>query len=285
MNITQIRKSIIVAAASVAVALAAIGSAAASDLKDRVASDGLNVAFYNFKPFTYMDDNNELVGTDIELLKEVIAAMGGKIGNAQAIDWGALIPGVKSGRFDVVAAGMFVTPKRCAAVRFSQPYFGIKNAFTVLKGNPDGISDYESIRDKGLKVGVVSGAAQVGHSKLAGIADENIVQLPDNPAGIAALRAGRINAWSVSSVGARDLVQNVPEQDLDSTPVFEKIGGQSVVSHGAFAFRPDDGDFVDEFDKALVAFVGSPEHVAIMEKHGMSADELPVAKTEELCAG
>ena len=35
----------------------------------------------------------------------------------------------------------------------------------------------------------------------------------------------------------------------------------------------------------LTAFVGSAEHVAIMEKYGMSADELPVAKTEDLCGG
>ncbi|MGR4000381.1 MAG: transporter substrate-binding domain-containing protein [Alphaproteobacteria bacterium] len=265
--------------------LAVPGVARSDELTDRVMDDGIRVAFYNFKPYAYVDESNNLVGTDIELLEAILEELGGKIGASQAVDWGALIPGVKSKRFDVVAAGMFVTPKRCQEVRFSQPYFGIKNSFTILKGNPHNVTDYESVRDQGLKLGVVSGAAQAGHAELAGVPAENVVQLPDNPSGVAALRAGRIHAWAISSLGTKDLVKTVPEQDLEATPVFAKIGGQSVVSHGAFAFRPEDADFVTKLDGVLESFVGSPAHIAIMEKYGLSADELPITRTEDLCAG
>ena len=41
------------------------------------------------------------------------------------------IPGVKAERFDVVAVGMFVTPMRCAAVRFCEPTFGIQQSLVV----------------------------------------------------------------------------------------------------------------------------------------------------------
>ena len=259
--------------------------ASADGLMDQATGDGLRVAFYNFKPYAYVDDTNTLVGTDIELLRTVLEEMGGSIGEAQAVDWGALIPGVKTGRFDVVAAGMFVTPKRCAEVRFSQPYFGIKQALAVMKGNPKGVQNYDSVRDMGLKIGVVSGAAQFGYAQAAGIDEANILQLPDNPAGIAALRAGRIDAWAVSAPGVREIVKGVPEGDIESSPVFASIGDTRAVSHGAFAFRPEDGDFVDAFNEVLVPFVGSPDHVAIMEKYGMSADELPVERTENLCGG
>ena len=259
--------------------------ARAAGLMDQAMGDGLRVAFYNFKPYAYVDDSNTLVGTDIELLRTVLEQMGGKIGEAQAVDWGALIPGVKTGRFDVVAAGMFVTPKRCAEVRFSQPYFGIKQALAVMKGNPKGVQNYDSVRDMGLTIGVISGAAQFGYAQTAGIDEANIMQLPDNPAGIAALRAGRIDAWAVSAPGVREIVKGVPEGDIESSPVFASIGDTAAVSHGAFAFRPEDGDFVDAFNEALVPFVGSAEHVAIMEKYDMSADELPVERTENLCGG
>ena len=272
------------AAALVAAALAP-PPASADSLMERATGDGLRVAFYNFKPYAFVNDANELVGTDIELLERVLAEMGGSIAEAQAVDWGALIPGVKTGRFDVVAAGMFVTPKRCAEVRFSQPYFGIKQAIAVMQGNPKGIQNYDSIRDMDLKVGVVSGAAQFGYATAAGIDEANIVQLPDNPAGIAALRAGRIDGWAVSAPGVREIVKGVPEGDIESTPVFAHIGDTRAVSHGAFAFRPEDGGFVDAFDEVLVSFVGSDDHVAIMVKYGMSADELPVDRTEDLCGG
>lgn len=270
-------------AAMLAVPTLTLSGPARADLMDMAMDDGLRVAFYNFKPYAYVDDNNELVGTDIELLARVLDSMGGKIGDSQAVDWGALIPGIMAKRFDVVAAGMFVTPKRCAAVRFSQPYFGIKQAIAVPEGNPKGIMNYDSVRDMGLRIGVISGAAQHGYARAAGIPEANIIQLPDNAAGIAAIRAGRIDGWAVSAPGVREIVMGVPEGDIESSPVFAEVAGQAAVSHGAFAFRPGDAAFVDEFDKALTAFVGSAEHVAIMEKHGMTADELPVSTTEELC--
>ena len=271
---------------SAASALGTGGSAPAfaDDLMAAAKGDGLRVAFYNFKPYAYVDGNNALTGTDVETLNAVLAKLGGKVADAKATDWGALIPGLKAKRFDVVAAGMFVTPKRCAAVRFSEPTFGIKQALAVMKGNPKGIASYETIRDKGLKVGAVSGAAQVGYAKNAGIAEGSISQLPDNPTGIAALRAGRIDAWAVSAPGVRQIIAGVPEGDIDSTPVFDKIGGKLAVSHGAFAFRPEDAAFVDAFNTELKAFIGTPEHIAILEKHGMTRDELPIMKTAELCA-
>ncbi|MCY4541058.1 MAG: ectoine/hydroxyectoine ABC transporter substrate-binding protein EhuB [Rhodobacteraceae bacterium] len=269
------------------VAVGLSGAALSQDLMSKAMDKGINVAFYNFKPYTYMDENNNLVGTDIELLKVVLEGIGGNIDNAQAVDWGALIPGVQAGRFDVVAAGMFVNPDRCAQVRFSQPYFGIKQALVVLKGNPHGLSNFESVRDKGVKIGVISGAAQHKFSTRAGVSEDNILQLPDNPAGIAALRAGRIDAWAVSAPGVRDIVAGVPEGDLEAGPAFAEVAGEPAVSHGAFAFRKEDAAFVDEFDKHLTAVVGTPEHIAIMEKYGMTQDELPVAgtTTEMLCAG
>lgn len=267
-----------------AVGLIGLGTGPAqADLMEAAKGDGLRVAFYNFKPYAFVDENDALVGTDIELLAHILGEMGGKIGASQAVEWGALIPGVKSNRFDLVAAGMFVTPKRCAAVRFSEPYFGIRQALAVMKGNPHGLSDYESARDKGLKIGVIAGAAQLGYAQTAGLAEENIVQLPDNPAGIAALRAGRIAAWAVSAPGVREIVAGVPEGDIESTTPFAEVAGVPAVSHGAFAFRPEDGEFVDALNEYLVEFVGSAEHIAIMEKYGMTADELPVLKTADLC--
>jgi polar amino acid transport system substrate-binding protein len=264
-------------------AAAMAAPATAESLSERGKEDGLRVAFYNFKPYAYINDEGKLVGEQVDILRRTLAEMGLKVGSETATEWGALIPGLKAGRFDVVAAGMFVTPKRCAEVRFSEPTFGIKQALAVLKKNPAGVSDYESIRDKKLKIGAVSGSAQVGYAQTAGIADANIVQLPDNPTGIAALRAGRINAWAVSAPGVRDIVAGVPEQDLESTPVFDTIAGEPAVSHGAFAFRSEDGGFVDRFDGALAAFIGTPAHIRLMESHGMSADELPVLSTAQLC--
>ncbi|WP_170763260.1 ectoine/hydroxyectoine ABC transporter substrate-binding protein EhuB [Ruegeria lacuscaerulensis] len=277
------RRTLMALTATATLALSA-GASLAEGLMDRAKGDGLRVAFYNFSPYAYKDDSDTLVGTDVETLAAVLDKMGGKIAEANSTEWGALIPGVKADRFDVVAAGMFVTPKRCAEVQFSEPTFGIKQAMLVLEGNPKGVSNYESIAENGLKVGAVAGAAQVGYAQSAGIDDANISQLPDNPTGVAALKAGRIDAWAVSGPGVRQIIASDPG-GVESTPVFAEVAGQPAVSHGAFAFRKDDAEFVAAFNQAMNEFIGSPEHIAIMEKHGMTADELPISTTSELCGG
>lgn len=268
-----------------AAVVAGFPSAHAAGLMDQAKGDGLNVAFYNFKPYAYMDENGVLTGTDVDTLKAVLEKLGGKVADAKAIEWGALIPGVKSGRFDVVAAGMFVTPKRCAEVRFSEPTFGIQQTLIVVKGNPHGVVDYDSIAEMGLTVAVVSGAAQTGYAESSGVPEDKIMQIPDNPTAIAALRADRAQVYALSVPGSREVVRGVPEQDLEMVPAFKIVAGELAMPHGAFAFRKEDGDFVDAFNAELTAFIGSQDHLAIFEKHGMEADELPSQKTAELCEG
>ena len=252
-------------------------------LMDRAKADGLRVAFYNFKPYAYEGDGGTLTGTDVETLRTVLDAMDGSIAEAKSTDWGALIPGVKTDRFDVVAAGMFVTPKRCAEVRFSEPTFGIQQAMVIVKGNPQGITNYESIAEKGLKIGVVSGSAQTDYARSAGIEESNISQLPDNPTGVAALQAGRIDAWAVSAPGVRQIIAGLPDAEIEATPAFAEVAGAPAVSHGAFAFRKEDAAFVDAFNAAMADFIGTDKHIALLEAHGMTADELPISSTAELC--
>lgn len=281
----RIRRSLAAAAMVLAAGLAVPTPAGADDLMARATGDGLRVAFYNFRPYAYEDADGVLTGTDVDTLKAVLERMGGGIASAGAVDWGALIPGVKANRFDVVAAGMFITPARCAEVRFSEPTFGIAQTLIVRKGNPHGISDYESVAEKGVTLAAISGSAQVGYARAAGVPEEGIMQIPDNPTAVAALRADRAQVYALSVPGARNLTQGLPEQDLEMTSTFTMVAGRLATPHGAFAFRPEDSAFVDAFNGILTEFVGSPEHLAIFEKHGMKADELPVSGMAELCAG
>ncbi len=287
MNAKRTRSLGPIAAVAMAVsaALAVSGTASAEALMDRGKTEGINIAFYNFKPYAYVDESGDLVGEQVEILRHVLGEMGMKIASEDATEWGSLIPGVKAERFDVVAAGMFVTPKRCAAVRFSEPTFGIQQSLVVPKGNPNGIVDYDSVAEKGLKIAAVSGSAQVGYAEKSGVKPENILQLPDNPTAVAALRAGRADVYAISAPGVRQLVAGLPEQDMEAVPPFSVVAGEPAVAHGAYAFRKEDADFVDAFDQHLTAFIGTPEHLAIMEKHGLTPDELPQIKTAVLCEG
>src|SRR3546814_12982141 len=112
-------------------------------------------------------------------------------------EFGSLIPGLKAGRFDIIAAGMFITPARCNEVAFSEPSYGIGQAFLVKEGNPDGIADYASIAENDdLKLAVMAGAVEVGYAKSAGVEMGQRVVLPDQSRLVQAVPAGRANAAS-----------------------------------------------------------------------------------------
>jgi polar amino acid transport system substrate-binding protein len=268
-----------------AVLACSVALPAAADLMETAMGDGLKVAFFNFQPYSYENDAGTLTGTDVDTLRSVLEEMGASIDSAQATEWGALIPGLRAGRFDVVAAGMFVTPERCAQVSFSEPIFGIPQSMVVPQGNPNNIASFDDVAEQGLTIAVLSGSAHVGYARDSGIDDANIMQIPDNPTAIAALRAGRADAYALNSPGARNLVAGVPEQDLEMVAPFTEVAGEPRMAHGAFAFRSEDAAFVEAFNALLQERIASGAHLATLEAHGMDASEMPQLSTSQLCDG
>ena len=91
-------------------------------------------------------------------------------------EFGSLIPGLQAGRFDIIAAGMFVNPKRCEQVHSpSRPTASARRSWSP-KGNPKGVADYGSIAaTPDLKLAVMSGAVEAGYANDSGVAEEQIV--------------------------------------------------------------------------------------------------------------
>ncbi|MGH6904748.1 MAG: ectoine/hydroxyectoine ABC transporter substrate-binding protein EhuB, partial [Geminicoccaceae bacterium] len=61
--------------------------------------------------------------------------------------------------------------------------------------------------------------------------------------------------------------------------------GQNVKGHGGFGFRNEDAEFADAFNQELTAFIGTEEHLALVEPFGFGKDELPELTRNELCPG
>jgi len=256
----------------------------AKDLMKQAQSEGLRVAYYNMAPFAYVDNSGNVVGEDVEILRYVLKKMGAKVSSEKATEWGNLIPGLKAGRFDVIAAGMFVNPKRCKEVAFSEPTFGIKQTLIVPKGNPKNLFSYKDILDSNSKFTAVTGTVQVDLAKSIGINEANISEFPDNSTALAALRANRADVFGIDAPSARQIISNLPKKDMEMVQPFSTVGGKTVNPHGAFAFRKEVQDFVNEFNKVLTSFQQTDEYLNIFKAHGMEKDELPKMKTSELCA-
>jgi polar amino acid transport system substrate-binding protein len=268
-----------------AASLAATLAAEAQTTLERAREQGyIRVGFANEAPFGFATPDGKLTGESPEVVRAVLAKIGISEIDGVLTEFGSLIPGLQAGRFDIIAAGMFVNPKRCEQVQFSEPTYGIGQAFLVPAGNPKGLVDYGSIAgDSSLKLAVMSGAVEAGYARDSGVAEDQIVQLPDQASLVAAVKAGRADAAALTALSIADMASK--NEGVESTKPFGEVAGTSVVGHGAVAFRKEDTDLYEAFNAELKKFIGSPEHIALVEPFGFGADYLPTKTTAELCAG
>jgi polar amino acid transport system substrate-binding protein len=217
-------------------------------------------------------------------VKAVLKKIGIEQVDGVLTEFGSLIPGLQAGRFDIVAAGMFITPKRCEQVQFSEPTYGIGQALLVAEGNPKNITDYSSIAENpDLKLAVMAGAVEVGYARDSGIPEGQVVVLPDQSSLVKAVQAGRADAAALTALSIADMAKK--NEGVESTKPFGEVAGKSVVGHGGVAFRKEDKELYEAFNEELKKFIGSDEHIALVEPHGFGKDYLPTKTTAELCAG
>jgi polar amino acid transport system substrate-binding protein len=268
-----------------AMVLAAIRPAQAETTLERARREGyIRVGFANEAPYGYATPDGKLTGESPEVAKAVLAKLGIKQVDGVLTEFGSLIPGLEAGRFDIIAAGMFITPKRCAQVRFSDPSYAIGAALLVKQGNPDHIADYASIAaDKKLKVAVMGGAVEMGYAKESGVALSQLVVLPDQMSLVKAVQTGRADAAGLTALSIADMARK--NEGVQSTAPFDTVAGKSVVGYGGFAFRKEDKELADAFNAELDKFIGTPEHIALVTPFGFGKGFLPDKKAEQICKG
>ena len=252
---------------------------------ERVKAQGfIRVGFANEAPFGYATPDGKLTGEAPEVAKAVLAKMGIAQVDGVLTEFGSLIPGLKAGRFDIIAAGMFINPKRCAEIAFSEPSYGIGQAMLVPTGNPKGVKDYSSFAsNKDLKLAVMSGAVEAGYAKDAGVPEGQLVVLPDQSSLLAAVTSGRADGAALTALSIADMAKK--GEGVESTTPFGEVAGKSVKGHGGFGFRKEDTDLYEAFNAELKKFIGSPEHIALVTPIGFGKDYLPNKTMEQLCKG
>lgn len=257
----------------------------ADTLDEAKESGQLTLAVANEIPYGYLSSDGEPKGEAPEIALHTLEALGIEDVEVLVTEFGSLIPGLKAGRFDVIAAGMYINPKRCQQILFSNPTYTIGEGFLVKSGNPASLDSYEDVKTNGdLKLGVMAGAVEFGYAKEYGIALDQIVTLPDYPSGVAALKAGRIDALAGTVLTMAELGKK--DEAVELAQPFEDlvIDGKKVNGYGGFGFRPGDERLRDAFNEQLAGFIGSEEHLAMVEPYGFGSHTLPGDVTaEQLC--
>lgn len=292
------RRSILRGALAAGGALAVPGLAAAcsrtnsgGDTLSKIKKQGyVTVGFAGEQPYGYKQGST-LTGEAPTLHKKVFEGMGIKqVKGVLVQDFDALIPGLIANHFDVISAGMSITPDRCKQVLFSEPEFVGATALMVKKGNPKHLSDLNSVAKAGVKLGVLTAAVEgVEYAPAAGVSSSNIKSYGAQQDALDALVNGQIDAIALTDISLHWLAKinsSKPVQVLASFQPMYK--GKAQTSAGGAVFRKSDGSLRDAFNKELKKITSNPtEYVSLIGKFGFTKSNVPPASltTAQLCKG
>ncbi|MEO6200211.1 MAG: ABC transporter substrate-binding protein [Cryobacterium sp.] len=115
-------------------------AALAARVPESIASNGLKVATADgYPPMEMFDtDGKSMVGVDMSLVRAIADSWGVTVEISNS-DVNSMMPGVASGRFDILASGFNDTEVRREKVSFVD-YAKSSGALIVEKGNPEGIN-------------------------------------------------------------------------------------------------------------------------------------------------
>lgn len=214
----------------------------------------------NFPPMGFKDENNEIVGFDIDLAKEAAKRLGREV-EFKAIDWSSKEAELQSGRVDVLWNGLDITEKRKENMLFSEPYMDNRQIIFVVKGNPAGIKDEATLAGK--TVGTQSGSTTEEYLDKNAAFKASLKEAKMYPDFINAfmdLENGRIDAVVGDEIVGRYYISKHPDR-LEAVDV--AVG---PISTFGIAFKKDNQKLRDEVQKVIDEMVKDGTASKVSEK-------------------
>lgn len=196
----------------------------------------------SFPPLGFRDDDNNIVGYDIDLAKEVTERLGVEL-KVQPIDWAAKEMELATGKIDCIWNGFTITAERENSLAMTKPY--LNNAQILVVRKDSGISSLSDVSGKivGLQKGSSAQDAVDANKEFADSL-KSLVYYNDNITALNDLELGGVDAVVMDSVvAAYDIsVSNKPLVIADEVLADEAYG---------IGFRKADVKLRDEVQRIL----------------------------------
>ncbi len=158
-----------------------------------------------FPPMGFRNDDNQIVGYDIDLAREVAKRLGVQL-VPQPIDWNAKEQELNTGKIDCIWNGFTITDERKQAMAFTKPY--LRNAQVVVVKKGSGFGTLASL--KGKKVGLQAGSSAAGALEAAKdfrASLKEVVEFKDNLTALMDLEARGVDAVVMDLIVAEDNIK------------------------------------------------------------------------------
>lgn len=196
----------------------------------------------SFPPMGFRNENNEIVGFDIDIAKAVCEKLGMEM-RLQQISWASKEQELNSKNIDCIWNGFAYTEERAKTMTLTENYIKGKNYF-ILK---DGSTVKNQSELEGMKIGVQSGSSQqldLENSEFG--KNIEIIQYSDNLTAFMDLETGGVDAIFCSSIIGNYLIQSKNKN-------YETIDSENIsVSNGSvIAFKQGNTELRDKIQNAL----------------------------------
>ena len=211
----------------IATALVAVSGAAFAQDVVRLGTEGA------YPPYNFINDAGEVAGFEREFGDE-LCKRAGLTCTWTTNEWDSIIPNLQSGNYDVIIAGMSITPEREEVVSFSQGYL------------PPAASSYLALTaDADLTSGPV--AAQTGTIQASFVAENGmqVVEFATPEETVAAVKNGE----AVAVLADSDYLKPIADESGGQLVLLDKT--ESIGDGVGMAFRKSDKELHDKFDAAI----------------------------------
>lgn len=199
-----------------------------------------------FAPMGFRDENNELVGFDIDLARAVCEVLGVEA-EFQPIDWDSKEMALAAGTIDCVWNGMSITPEREEGMALSQAY--LNNKIIVMTAPGVTVESKEDLAN--YNIGIQTGSAAleaVQSDEVYASIQGNLTEYPTYDEVILDVQAGRLDCMIIDEVYG-----NYKNAQLDN------IFGIADFDFGddlyAIGFRKADTELRDAVNEAINALI------------------------------
>jgi len=203
--------------------LSACGKKEAGDQLEKIKNDGKIVFAMEgaWAPWTYHDDNGDLVGFDTEVGKAIAEKLGVEAEFIEG-EWDGLFAGLDTGRYDAIINGVEITEERTQKYDFTDAYAYIKTALIVKSDNEE-IKSFEDLKGKTTSNSLNSTymlLAQDYGAEVEGV--DSLAQTIDM------VESGRVDATLNAEVSFYDYIKEQPDADVKIVALTEDASSVSI---------------------------------------------------------
>ena len=193
-------------------------------------------------PYSFRDEDDELLGFDVDFANEIGERMGLEIEFIQGT-FDTFIPGLDTNRWDVVIAGQAITEERLEQVDFSHPYRVSSVTIFLNCDDPDlaNVQDLPGIA--GRSIAVLAGSSDVERAE--SVPDAELKTYENATLAMTDLDFGRVDSY----IGSRYVGTYVAEESGLNVCATD---AELTLEQNAMSFNKGEEAFKAEMDRMVL---------------------------------